>query len=271
MDYTGAMSSAPPALADLTPLPASGSGPLYRQVKRELQRQIECGHYTPGDTLPSEHVIARAMGVSIGTLRRAVDELVHENVLVRRQGRGTFVALHSSDRFLFQFFHVEPRGDPSQEGQPHEREFPEVECVGYTRAKCDDTEAAVLRIRPGDVVIRIANRLSLGGRPVVHDRIVLANTIFRGLTEKRFRERPSTIYRLYQSDFGVSVLRARERARAVPASTEVARVLGIAPGVPVLEVHRVALSFGDRPVEYRVSTIYSAAHDYVSTLSKYNG
>ncbi|MBC5765403.1 GntR family transcriptional regulator [Ramlibacter albus] len=256
-------------LADVTPLPASGSGPLYRQVKRELQRQIETGRYTPGDTLPSESVIAGTLGVSIGTLRRAVDELVHENVLVRRHGRGTFVALHSTDSFLFQFFHVEPRGDASQEATPHRRELPDVDFIGFVKGRADETEAAALRIKPGDAVLRATNRLSLRGRPVVHDLLVVAAGMFRGLTEKRYRERPSTVYRLYQSDFGISVLRARERVRAVPAGSETARVLGVAAGVPILEVHRVALTFGDRPIEYRVSRINTSAHDYVSTLSKY--
>jgi GntR family transcriptional regulator len=262
------MSRAAP-LAEVAPLPASGSGPLYRQVKRELQRQIEDGRYSPGDTLPSETVIADTLGVSIGTLRRAVDELVHENVLVRRHGRGTFVALHSTDSFLFQFFHVEPRGDPSTEGTPHERELPEVDFIGFVRGRADEAEAAVLRIKPGDPVFRATNRLSLHGRPVVHDLLVVAAAMFRGLTEKRYRDRPSTVYRLYQSDFGISILRARERVRAVAAGAETARILGVAPGVPILEVHRVALTFGDKPIEYRVSSIYTAAHDYVSTLSKY--
>jgi GntR family transcriptional regulator len=256
-------------LANVSPLPASGSGPLYRQVKRELQRQIETGRYTPGDTLPSETEIAGALGVSIGTLRRAVDELVHENVLVRRHGRGTFVALHSTDSFLFQFFHVEPRGDPSQEGTPHRRELPDVDFVGFARGRADETEAGVLRIRPGEPVFRATNRLSLHGRPVVHDRLVVPAALFRGLTEKRWRERPSTIYRLYQSDFGISILRARERVRAVPAGSETARLLGVGVGAPILEVHRVALTFGDRPIEYRVSSIDTQGHDYVSTLSKY--
>jgi GntR family transcriptional regulator len=259
----------PLPLSAVSPLPASGSGALYRQVKRELQRQIESGRYTPGDTLPSETAIAGALGVSIGTLRRAVDELVHENVLVRRQGRGTFVALHSTDSFMFQFFHVEARGDLAHEETAQGREFPQVECVGFARGRAEEVEAAVLRIRPGDPVIRTANRLSLRGRPVVHDRISISSALFRGLTEKRYLERPSTVYRLYQSDFGISVLRARERVRAVPAPGEVARILGVAPGVPILEVHRVALTFGDRPIEYRVSSIHTAAHDYVSTLSKY--
>ena len=252
----------------LQPIAAASTGPLYRQVKRELQRVVESGRYGPGDALPSESVIAHALGVSIGTLRKAVDELVHEHVVVRHQGKGTFVALHTDDRFLFQFFHVEPREEFGAESELREREYPQVDCVSFARAHADEVEAAALRIRPGDAVVRIDNRLSLAGRAVVHDHLVVAAHTFKGLSEKRFLERPSTIYNLYQTDHGITVLRARERARATAAGRETARILGVAVGLPVLEVHRIALTFGDKPVEYRVSTINTAGHDYVSLLSK---
>jgi GntR family transcriptional regulator len=248
---------------------STAPGPLYRQVKRELQNLVESGRYGPGDALPSEASIATSLGVSIGTLRKAVDELVHEHLLVRRQGKGTYVALHNDERFLFQFFHVEPREDPAAlDAGLRRREYPKVECVGFGRAKAGEAEAAALRIRPGDAVLCIDNRLSLSGRPVVHDRLVLAAQMFKGLTEKRFIERPGTVYSLYQSDHGITVLSARERARAMAASRETARILGVAIGGPVLEVHRTALTFGERPVEYRISTINTAAHDYVSLLAK---
>jgi GntR family transcriptional regulator len=249
-------------------LDPGGTGPLYRQARRELQRVVESGRFRPGDMLPSETVIAAALDISVGTLRKAVDELVHEHVLVRRQGKGTFVALHTDERFLFQFFHVEARQDFAGESTPREREYPKVECVGFARARADEAQAAALRIKAGDPVIRIDNRLSLGGRAVVHDRLCIAAHAFRALSETRFRERPGTIYSLYQSDFGITVLTARERARAAAAGVETARILGVPVGMPVLEVHRVALTFGDKPVEYRVSIINTAAHDYVSLLSK---
>ena len=91
---------------------------------------------------------------------------------------------------------------------------------------------------------------------------------FRGLNEKRFLERPSTIYNLYQTDRGITVLRAREWVRARSADNETARILGVAVGLPVLEVHRIAFTFGDKPVEYRISTINTASHDYVSLPAK---
>jgi GntR family transcriptional regulator len=252
----------PTAAPPFHPIAPEGSGmPLYRSVKRALLRAIEGGQLPPGGALPSESALGAAFGVSIGTLRHAVDELVAEHILVRRQGRGTFVATHSADRFLFQFFHVE-RSDGL-------REVPQVELLAFARERLeDDDAAAALALKPGDPVFSIENRLVLQGRPVVHDRIVLPALLFKGLTERRLRERPGTIYQLYQSEFAITVVRAVERARAVAADRACARVLGLAPGTPVMRVGRCALTFGDKPVEHRISTIHTAVHEYVQTLSR---
>jgi GntR family transcriptional regulator len=261
---------APDLTTLLKPIPDSGGGgvPLYRQVKSALLRLLEAGQLGPGETLPNEAQIAQAMQVSIGTLRKAVDELVHEHILVRRQGKGTFVAMHNNDRFMFQFFHVEPRPDVFDQRVVHEREFPVVDNIGFASGQATDNEAYSLRLRVGDAVWRVDNALSLGGKCIMHDRIVISAALFKGLTEKRFQERPSTIYNLYQTDHGISVIRTQERARAVAVSSEVGRVLSLRVGTPVMEVHRVAITFGERPVELRISTINTLEHDYVSLLSK---
>jgi DNA-binding GntR family transcriptional regulator len=162
--------------------PAEAGMPLYRAVKRELLAAIEAGTLPPGATLPSEAALAAGWGVSIGTLRHAVDELVAEHLLVRRQGRGTFVATHSEDRFLFQFFHVE-RADGL-------REAPQVELIAFERGRADEESASALWLRPGEPLILVENRLRLQGRPVVHDALALPAALFKGLTEKRLRERP---------------------------------------------------------------------------------
>jgi GntR family transcriptional regulator len=241
--------------------PDAAGMPLYRAVKRSLLRHIESGAVKPGDALPAEHELAQSMQVSIGTLRRAVDELVHEHILVRRQGRGTFVATHTRDRFVFQFFHIE-----RQDGL---REAPEVENLLFERGRLDDADAAqALGLGLGEPCFYAENRLRLQGRAVVFDRLWLPAVLFRGLTEKRWRERPSTIYHLYQSEFAVSVVHTQERARAVAADRHTARHLGLAPGLPVLQVRRTAIALGGKPVEYRLSTVWTQAHDYVNTLSQ---
>ncbi len=248
----------PPAFGAIAP-DAAGM-PLFRAVKRSLLQVIEAGSVAPGDALPSETGLAADFGVSVGTLRRAVDDLVAEHILVRRQGRGTFVATHTSDRFLFQFFHVE-RSDGL-------REAPAVELVSFERGRLDEEAASALGLKPGEPALLIENRLRLQGRPVVHDRLVLPAQLFRGLTEKRFRERPSTIYHLYQTEFGITVVRAQERLRAVGADRAAARVLGVAAGLPVLQVRRVAIGLGGQRVEWRVSTVLTTQHDYVNLLSR---
>jgi GntR family transcriptional regulator len=243
--------------------PEAAGMPLYRVVKRALLQAIESQACPPGAALPSEAVLAGALGVSIGTLRRAVDELVAEHIVVRRQGRGTFVATHNPSRFLFQFFHVE-RSDGL-------RESPVLDLVSFERLRADEETAAALQLRIGDPLIQIENRLRLQGSAVIYDRLRLPAALFKGLSERRLRERSATIYQLYQSDYGITVLRALERARAIAADRSAARVLGLAPGMPVMEVRRTALTFGDRPVEYRVSIIDTRNHDYVNLLTRPNG
>ena len=258
---------ASPKLTRATPFVAvnaqAGAAPLYRLAKRALLQALEGGRYAPGQALPNESALAAALAVSVGTLRHAVDELVAEHILVRRQGRGTFVATHSADRFLFQFFHVERRDGL--------REVPAVELLAFERNRCGEEAAQALGMREGEPVIEVHNLLRLQGRPVVFDRLTLPASLFRGLTEKRWRERPGTIYQLYQSEFAITVLRALERGRAVAADRAAARALGLAPGAPALQGRRTALTFGERVVEYRVSTIDTALHDYVHLLSRPDG
>jgi GntR family transcriptional regulator len=253
---------AKPSATDLFPPishPASGV-PLYRKVKRAIIQVIEQGRLNAGDALPSEAEISQAFGISIGTLRHAVDELVAEQIVVRRQGRGTFVVMHNAERFLFHYFHVE-----SATGV---REFPQVELLSFDRGRMDEEQAEALLGRVGDPVVVVENRLRLQGRPVIHDTLVLPAMLFKGLTEKRFRERPNTIYHLYQTEFGITVVRAHERARAVAADRAAARILGVSVGMPVMEVRRIALTFGDRPVEFRTSVIATSQHDYVHVLAR---
>lgn len=133
--------------------------------------------------------------------------------------------------------------------------------VEFQRIRIEDEEAEALAVKAGDPGIQVENRLLLQGRTVVHDRLTLPAHLFKGLTQRRFRERPSTIYHLYQTEFGITVTQARERARAVAANRAAVRLLGLASGSSVLQVRRTALTLGDRPVEYRISTVNTAHHD----------
>lgn len=234
--------------------------PLYEQVRARLIEAITAGRWRPGESIPSESALASNFGVAIGTVRKAVDSLVAAQALVRRQGKGTFVASHDGSRLLFHFFHIVARDG--------HKAYPEVRTIAFRRERANAEEARALAIAPHDKVIRIRNVLSLEGRPAIVDDISLSAEQFPGLTEKIFRARDNTIYHLYQSRYGINVLRTDERLRAILATREVAQHLEIAPGAPLLEIRRVALTFRDRPVELRLSRVDTSRHDYYNTLGK---
>jgi GntR family transcriptional regulator len=233
---------------------------LYEQVRARLTEEISAGKWHAGSVIPAEAELARAFGVAIGTVRKAVDLLVAQQVLVRRQGKGTFVVAHDGSRLMFHFFHIV--------GRDGDKRYPEVRTVSFRRERADAEAAAALDIARDDKVIVIRNVLSLVGRPVALDDITLPAALFPGLTEKIFLARDNTIYHLYQSRYGINVLRADERLRAVTASREIAQHLELAAGAPLLEIRRVALTFRDRPVELRLSRVDTSRHDYHNTLGK---
>ncbi|HET7729218.1 MAG TPA: GntR family transcriptional regulator [Usitatibacter sp.] len=234
--------------------------PLYEQVRARLIEGISAGEWKAGAALPAESRLARAFGVAIGTLRKAVDSLVAERVLVRRQGKGTFVTEHDGRRLLFHFFHIA--------GRDGAKAYPEVRTVSFGRDRADAEEAAALQVAPHEKVIRIRNVLSLAGAPVVVDDVTLPAELFPGLSEKIFLARDNTIYHLYQSRYGINVLRTDEQLRAVLAPRDIAGLLELEAGAPVLEIRRVAYTFRDRPVELRLSRVDTRRHHYHNTLGK---
>jgi GntR family transcriptional regulator len=236
------------------------SSPLYEQVRARLIEGISTGRWKPGEAIPSESELAATYRVAIGTIRKAVDSLVAERALVRQQGKGTFVIAHDGGKLLFHFFHIV--------GRSGARSYPEVRTIGFRRDRADAHSARALAIAPHEKVIRIRNVLSLEGNPRIVDDITLPAALFPGLTEKIFLARDNTIYHLYQSRYGINVLRTDERLRAVLADAEEARLLNLEAGAPLLEIRRVALTFRDRPVELRVSRVDTSDHDYHTTLGK---
>ncbi len=254
-----ASDSAPPSID--APFPGVPlTGPLYREVKRQLMEAMSSGEWKPGEAIPAERRLAERYGISIGTVRKAIDELVAENMLIRQQGRGTYVASHNRDRLLFYFFHVVPHEGAKQ--------YPVVRMLAFTRAKADKLASDKLGIAMGDPVLRIRNLLSLSSAPVIVDDITIAAARFTGLTERAFRDRPSTVYNLYQEAFGTSVVRTVERLRATIADAEFASLLQLPRGAPLLQIRRVALSYNDVPVELRISHVNTAEHEYWSELNQ---
>jgi len=232
--------------------------PLYKQIKSLLVQRLQLGEWKPGAPIPSEMELAARFQVSQGTVRKAIDELAAENLLIRRQGKGTFVATHQEPRAQFRFLRIAP---DQGEMVPSQSTF--LEC---RRAKAPADVAQQLDLRGGDAVVFLRRLLSLGGKPLVLDDIWLPATLFRGLTAERLAGYQGPLYGLFESEFGTRMIRAEERIRAIAADDDVAGLLAVAPGSPLLLVDRVSYTYSDQPVEVRRGFCVTTEHHYHNEL-----
>jgi GntR family transcriptional regulator len=254
------MSALPAALGSAAPpdgaVPAFT--PLYRQIKSLLTRSLQEGEWRPGETIPSEHELAARYKVSQGTVRKAVDELATENLLVRRQGRGTFVATHAEARTRFRFLRLTP-----DDGTPPGLQRRLIEC---RRQRAGAETARLLALRSGDAVVEIRRVLSDAAGPVVLEEIVLPGGPFRGLTAERLSAYAGPMYRFFEAEFGLQMIRAEEKIRAVSADAGQAQWLDVPAGAPLLMVERIAHTYDDRPIELRRGWYRTDRHHYRNEL-----
>jgi len=236
--------------------PAFAYRPLYVQVKDSLVRRLIDGAWLPGQLIPSEMELAREIGVSQGTIRKALDAMTAENLLVRRQGRGTYVAEPEESRLLFQFFRL-----VSDDG---ERAFPTSRILARTTARATAIERARLQLDEGGRVVRIERVRDLGGRPLIVETISLPHERFSAI--EAMTEIPNNVYRLYSQNWGITIARAVERLKAVGAMPADAAALSCAAGAPLLEIARVAYDLEGNPVELRVSRCLTDGIHYASEL-----
>lgn len=234
--------------------------PLYGQIRALIELALEAGEWAPGQPIPSELELAARFGVSQGTVRKAVQSLAGENLLVRKQGKGTFVATHMEEKASnFRFLRIR-RND----GKP---EYPRSRLIGLRRGRAGAELGRWLALKPGDAVFILRRILEYGGVPAVLDEIALPGALFRGLTLARCSAHPGPMYALFESEFGVRMLRAEERLHAVPADAESAALLRVARATPLLAVDRVAFTYADRPVEFRRGLCTTRDEHYWNTLT----
>ncbi len=232
--------------------------PLYKQVRDAIVRQIADGAWKPGEALPSEQALAARLGVSQGTVRKALDALAVEKVIERRQGKGTYVAEHTPERSLFRFFRLN-RADGT-------RATPETradETVRRRAAKAAD--AKKLGLEPGTPVVEIVRVRLIDGRPAIHERIVVPLALFPELDRRG--PLPNALYSMYQRDYGQNIATAEEELRAEAAGKDDARRLGVAIGAPLLHIERIGIGVDGTRVEWRISRCDTRDLVYAVTLS----
>jgi GntR family transcriptional regulator len=248
--------------ASPSPSPAPAFSPLYRQIKGLILQGLQQGEWKPGETIPSEFELAARFQVSQGTVRKAVDALAADNLLLRRQGRGTFVATHAEQQVEYRFLRLQPdRGTQSSEG-PAQRDV--IEC---RRQRASADVARALGLRAGDAVLQARRVLRFAGVPTILEDLWLPAGPFKGLTAERLSGHRGSLYALFESEFDVRMVRAEEKLRAVLPGKAQAALLGVTPATPLLSVERIAHTYNDAPMELRRGLYRTDTHHYRNRLS----
>ena len=236
--------------------------PLYQQIKVLILQSLQDGEWKPGDVIPSEMDLAARFRVSQGTVRKAIDELAAENLVVRRQGKGTFVATHAEQQVQYRFLRLLPdSGDSSKEG-PAQRRI--IECKRL-RAPADIARA--LGLRSGDAVLHVRRVLSFQQVATILEDLWLPAAPFKGLTAERLDSYRGPMYALFETEFGVRMVRAEEKIRALAASEPACELLKVKAGEPLLSVERTAFTYNDLPMELRRGLYRTDTHHYRNSLS----
>jgi len=219
--------------------------PLYMQARDLLVQRIIDGVWTPGSYLPSEMQLAGELGVSVGTIRKATEDLADQGLLERQHGRGTRVVAHSnaSSRFRFLRF-VHPDGRPLNP----------TACLierSVQKASTDDQEHLGLAAREQALVL-VRTRTE-AGIALIYERIALPAQMFEQLGIEVGQELQEEVYVLYQKRCGVTIVRTLDQVSVDVACAAAADHLGLTAATPLLKVRRIAFSLDGRRVEFRQS------------------
>ena len=236
--------------------------PLYQQIKVLMLQSLQSGEWKPSAAIPSEMELASRFKVSQGTVRKAIDELAAENLLVRRQGKGTFVATHAEQHVQYRFLRLFPdSGDTNSEG-PAQRQI--IDCK-RTRATADIAKS--LGVRQGDAVLQVRRVLSFAAIPTILEDLWLPGTPFKGLTADRLRDYDGPMYALFETEFGVRMVRAEEKIRAILPDDDQCALLKTTEHTPLLSVERIAYTYNDIPMEMRRGLYLTDTHYYRNELN----
>jgi len=256
VDWTETLGDAG-AAADAGPLQARAN-PLYLQVGQLLVGRIASGMWKPGELIPSEVNLARELGVSQGTVRKAVMALEARHLVLRYRGRGTYVAQHTSRRALFHFFRLFDADGC--------RPSPTSLVLSHRVLLATAAERRDLALPEGARVHAILRLRRLDGTPAILERVTVARAAMPDLHLPLGHEMPDELYVLYQTRHGITIAQARERLTAVAASATDAKHLGVRPGEPLLQIVRTALDVEGRPVELRCSRCITSRWHYAADL-----
>ncbi|WP_350334428.1 GntR family transcriptional regulator [Coralliovum pocilloporae] len=231
----------------MSKLALSGDGriPIYQRLADTMRQAVIDGELKPGDRAPSENFLSDEYGLAPGTVRKALDVLVTEGVFERFQGKGTFVRRPSFDTSLFRFFRFR--------GADGEFRIPESRILRREVEPIPGHVSAALEVSEGTPGISMSRLRLHEGTPAVAEEIWLEHEPFEAFADMPAEDIGALLYPVYDATCGKRVARAEETLTVEAASPEIARLLRVDAGTPIIVIDRIAKGYDNRPIEWRRS------------------
>ena len=217
------------------------SVPLYVQIAESLLDKIEAGELVPGDRLPSERLLSEKLGVNRLTLRRAFRVLEDQGLLIRRRGSGTYVAEAKIE------WHA-GRLIPFTRGAQRRGYMPGAEVVLFEQRPVEAAVARELGLSVSAPVYYVHRLRFVNQEPVLLERFTVPARRFPGLERYDLAER--SLYGVMETEYGVTVSRARQSLEPVVATEYEAELLGVRAGAPLMLERRLTVDQEGQPIEH---------------------
>ena len=230
--------------------------PLYLQVKDMLIQRIAAGAWKPGAAIPNEIELSRELGISVGTVRKALDEMESERLISRRQGRGTFVIDQTSNEHAVRFSNIRDENGVRITG--------EVESCSVAAAAASDAESRRLQLRISEPIFHIHRVRTHKDAPLMVEDATVPQSRFPGLPQE---EDVSLSIVVLAHRYGVLLGRADEKVGATTAKGGIAKALKVAEGTPLLTLDSVVYAIDGRPIEWRVAHCNLSDNHYLAEMS----
>ena len=244
----------------MKPLDNNNAVPLYEQMITLLRDHLDNHVIAAGERLPSEAELCKKYGVSRITVRRAIDELVEEGYLERKQGKGTFVTQKRAAVSVMSLEDHATEGFSSRYGKETNRLHSIV--VSKKEYKANKNERALLGLDEDDHVLILTRLMVVDEKPWMIDRATYSAKRYPGFFEQ-IEDGVST-YKLMREKYDVHMSRARREITLAYATNEQAKLLECAPSAPLFKTFKVVYDEQDQPVH--LSSTYSQAENVVLTI-----
>ncbi|MCK0207505.1 GntR family transcriptional regulator [Starkeya koreensis] len=237
---------------------AEATKPLYLRMQEDLLRRVQSGEWRPGELLPSENALAAEYGVSVGTARKAIEDLADRRLLVRQRGRGTTVAMHTHRQEVLRHYRlVSATGERVNENTAY---------LDVTPARASAVEAKALGINRGTAVARVRRLRTYRTQPVVVEYLTLREDLLPGIGALIDASRPEVLYSMLERQFHIIIGKVQEKVTAVRAEAADVELLGVELGEPMLEIERIAFDLRSLAVERRIMRARGDTH-YLSEFA----